>query len=108
MTDQPNPHEPSEACDRFHCYSCGVDHPESGWRRCYECGHLYHTPGELRRVYRAIAWRMLRHNLRRPHGKRATWLRSNGFQAPIAAQLWHILTIRVDRIPVCQQCCHDF
>ena len=51
-----NPHEPGPECGDTHCWSHGVDESDAGaWRVCFECGHVYRTPEELRREWTASA-----------------------------------------------------
>ena len=50
--DLVNPHEESEACGGTHCHSHGLDESDVGaWRVCGECGHVYRSPEDLRRVW---------------------------------------------------------
>lgn len=95
-------HEPTPACERVHCYSCGVDEPfdDGDYRLCFECGHVYRDGAELVRAYRRAAWNLLdRHH---------PWLRGNEFYPSVVESLWKIATIRAKNIGFCQECLHDW
>jgi hypothetical protein len=83
-------HQPTTECLPVHCHWHNVDEPGTGYISCPECGHLYRTPGELRRAYR-------RHMLTRPN-----------WGVPLWPRLWAALTVRASRITFCQECIHDF
>lgn len=84
-------HEPTDRCAPLHCHSHDVDEvADKLYIACYECGHVYRTPGELRRAYRHAV-------LRRPR-----------FGIPWRLLLWHAAFARASRISFCQHCIHDF
>lgn len=82
-------HEPTDACTA-HCYSHNVDEPGDGYIRCFECGHLYRTAGELRRAYRREVMHV----------------------PSLGIPRWRVLvkaaTVRASRVFFCQECIHDF
>lgn len=86
-----------------HCHGCGQlhDHIMPAWQWCFECGHAYRTPGELRRAYR----RVLLADLRK---ERWPWLFGNEFEPSRAEIVWRALTARAKKIAFCQFCLHDF
>jgi hypothetical protein len=87
-------HEPTKACVLVHCHWHDVDEPGPGYLRCFECGHLYRTKGELRRRYR----QELRNAYHDGPLERWDWLRLR----------WWLLTVRASRVTFCQECSHDF
>lgn len=96
-----DPHEPSDACHREHCYSCNVDEPGTGYIVCPECFHVYRTARELRRAYRRASWRLHRTPMPLPDfadDRGPRWGRL----------LWHLATVRARNINFCQHCIHDF
>ncbi|HZM82924.1 MAG TPA: hypothetical protein VFC19_44985 [Candidatus Limnocylindrales bacterium] len=104
-----DPHDPTDECHHIHCSSCQLDHPGKAWQWCGECGHAYHTPGQLRRAYRHSVISMLRH--KPTTGVRSSWLRGNDFEPSTLWQLWqlwHALTTRTGQINFCPLCLHDF
>jgi hypothetical protein len=44
-------HEVTQACAGIHCWIHDVDEPGTGYRACFECGHLYRTEQELVNEY---------------------------------------------------------
>lgn len=95
-------HDPTDTCTKVHCYGCGQDHPQQrAWLWCFECGHAYRTPGELRRAYRRVLLASIRH-------ERLPWLRGNEFDPSKLRILWQAVTIRASKIYFCQLCLHDF
>lgn len=87
-------HEFSTDCWEVHCVMHGLDEVGSGYRRCGECGHLYDSARELRRLYRRGYWEALH----------SGWV-AKPFNVK---RLWHLVTIRASRIAFCQLCMHDF
>lgn len=86
------PHEPTDACADWHCYSHNVDELSGGYIRCLECGHVY-----LHR--RSLWWANVR----------GVWkLRQYGSLPRML--LWTFWTMfeRPDKIVFCQECLHDF
>jgi len=86
-------HNPTVECARVHCNFHHVDEPaRSPYRVCFECGHVYPTSRDLRRIYRRKFWQM-----------------SRGM--PWRRQLWRlrrVMTVRASQISFCQYCIHDF
>lgn len=96
-----SPHEITDACASVHCHEHHVDEPEQGayvW--CLECGHVYRTAGELRRLYQRAALKLIDRN--------HPWFRSNEWYPSAVSALWKVLTIRAKDIHFCQHCLHDF
>lgn len=92
-------HEPTAACNDTHCYSCHVDEQGTGYIRCLECGHIYRTARELRRLYRRELIRLHRRRSPSPFD----------FPEPSTRQvIWMALTARASNITFCQHCIHDF
>lgn len=89
-------HYPRDVCEDFHCAIHHVDEVGAGYRRCFECGHLYRSKRELVRMYR-------REYLLTVGSVPSTpWARW-------APGVWlHILTITANKIRYCQVCTHDF
>lgn len=52
-------HMPTEACERWHCYSHHVDEPD-GYYRCVACGHGWDSGQALVQAYRAQAHALAR------------------------------------------------
>lgn len=93
-------HEPSDVCGSIHCFIHNVDEPGPGYLSCGECFHLYRTAGDLRRAHRRVMWGTMRGSLRLFMGDawRPSWWRF----------VWHLLTVRADKIYSCPECAHDF
>ncbi len=91
-------HEPTQACERFHCYSHHEDEPTTGYVVCGECFHAYATAGELRRTYRRKLISLRRTTAHWPGFERQGW----------ASTLWRAATVRARDINFCQHCLHDF
>lgn len=89
-------HYPRDVCGDFHCAIHHVDEVGAGYRRCFECGHLYRSKRELVRMYRREYLACVGSV---PSTRWARW-------AP--RTWWHILTIKADKIRFCQVCVHDF
>lgn len=122
-------HSAEMQCEEIHCYSHHRDEPGRYWLRCFECGHHYATPGELRRAYRREAWSVwqsTRKLAREPvggHGGLPSFtLSADGGELvagpPLKIEwskppgrlrvLWRLATIRASKIYFCQECIHDF
>lgn len=91
-------HEPEDDCLPVHCHIHHVDeHADDPYSACYECGHLYRTPGHVRAAYLRRLTQMLL-SAWTGHGDRrdatAVWLRN--------------LTVPARRIDFCPHCSHDF
>lgn len=90
----PTPHQITEACTDWHCFSHNVDEPKTGWQLCAECMHVFPTARALRRDYRRTYWRHTRDDR---FGRVPLWYR-----------LWRAATIRASRINHCPHCAHSF
>lgn len=84
-----SPHPWSTACADVHCSIHDIDEVRRGYRWCIECGHVYWTARELRRLYRRSYWRV-------------------DAEAPLWLRLWTVVSVRASRIGFCQYCPHDF
>lgn len=93
-------HEPTAACHDIHCYIHNVDEPGPGYVSCGECFHLYRSAGDLRRAHRCAMCQAMRADLKLLVGDtwRSSWWRF----------LWHLLTVRAEKIYSCPFCGHDF
>lgn len=40
-------HQPTDACNDYHCHSHNIDEPKEGYRLCLECGHCFTNAAEL-------------------------------------------------------------
>lgn len=87
-------HEMTDACAEVHCWSHGIDEAATGWKVCFECGHVYPSARALRRDYRREFWK----------ASGDSWLG----RMPLRARLWRVLTVRASRIDFCQHCLHSF
>lgn len=101
------PHELDEECNGDHCYICDVDEPGTGYRRCFECNHLYRSRRDLRHAYRQhlIGGMLFSRN---KLGIPTPFWRSNSFGPSTVRTWWMMITIRAEKIHFCQHCTHDF
>lgn len=90
------PHDPTNACTRWHCYSCNIDEPSEGYRVCGECLHTWPTAGTLRRAHRRILWGLSRS----PYTFQT--------RPSIVATLWRCARVRTGDIWSCPLCAHDW
>lgn len=78
------------------CLVHGVTEPDEGaWLVCFECGHVYRTPRDLRRDYRREYWRVASMEGAYP-------------AIPLRWRLWRAATVRASRVTFCPHCIHDF
>jgi len=81
-------HDQSECSSRWHCEIHGLaEQVDRRFRWCFECGHWYETPADLRRAYR------------REYPEPQTW-------REFAVAVWRCLTVRASKIPFCPLCMH--
>lgn len=92
MSLNPAQHEPTQACELFHCHWHHVDESPVGYRICGECFHTYRTKRELVRRYRHVFWQL---------SAGQSWLWQ-------PQRVWRVLTVRASSIHFCQYCIHDF
>jgi len=78
-------HEPTAACDDWHCHIHGVDEPPPWYLVCGECGHGYRSEGELLEDFNMQV---------------IAALNEDGGERPIVAD--------PDAIAFCAWCAHDF
>lgn len=84
-------HFETDECWNWHCTVHAVDEVTSGRKlviRCFECGHLYRSPRELRKTFRSEVIDKLKY--------------------PWHITVWLKLTLRVNQINFCPHCAHDF
>jgi hypothetical protein len=85
-------HDPSEACEETHCYSHNVDESGYGYRRCFECWHLYRTERALLWSWR---WQM--------------WLSARTYEGWIKSAHGLLTQYKkAEQINFCAHCAHDF
>lgn len=105
-----DPHPPTDACHRDHCWAHDVDEPIDGrpyYLACGECFHLYRTRWNLWADHLRTAARIYLADLRNPHH----WARTvGGPWLTRADAVLHLILLpftRPSRIRPCPHCIHD-
>ena len=95
------PHEPSQVCDPYQCYSHHVDEPlpADSFEVCGECFHSFPSARALRRDDRDVRVDM------RLHGTSPRWRWLTRPLTRLALLLFDFR--RASRIYVCPHCAHD-
>jgi len=100
MRDQ---HEPTRSCADMHCYSCMVDEPGTGYIVCGECGHVFRTARELRRLHRRGLWKA-----HRSIDGVIAGVPVDMPAVPLWRVAWRLAMVRAKNIYFCPHCIHDF
>lgn len=85
------------------CYIHGYEPwPDRFYIRCFECGHVYNTPDDLRRAYRREIEGIERSYLNNPTG---AWFFGLLEECP---HIDPLVVPPTEEIYFCQECTHDF
>jgi hypothetical protein len=103
------PHEATDTCWQFHCYSHNVDELRIGKPHlvCDECRHVYPTKRALIKAWRAGMRSMFR-TMRKTCAEDGARFSPGEALALRASQLIGLYTVKVDNIYYCPLCAHDF
>lgn len=83
------------------CFWCFKVHPDGGYKRCFECQHVFTSKRELRRGHR----KFFRQEMR---DRSLPVIFSSRFGPSRLRALWKFLTLRANEFGFCPMCTHDF
>jgi hypothetical protein len=102
ITAEPHPPNGPGWAGVDNCYIHGYEPwPERFYMQCFECGHVYATPDDLRGAYRRAIEHIAAVYLQERNSGRQ-------FHDGLHAEIDPLVVPPAENIPFCQECLHDF